>query len=71
MAFIQQPPRETAMGVLAASFADLDNRVNAPNTLDSKGLHAEVQQEEVYLWIVQTHLLDGEVLAINAELTAI
>jgi hypothetical protein len=67
MAFIQQAPHETAMSVLTASFNDLDNRVNALNTLDSKGVHADVQQSEVDLCVVQTYLLAGEILAIHAE----
>ena len=71
LAFIQDAPHQTAMGVLSASFEDLDNRIGALNELDSKGVHANVQQSEVDLCVVQTYMLAGEILAIHAQQQAI
>jgi hypothetical protein len=66
LAFLEGAAHQTAADVVTSTLEDFVKRIDALNSLDGKGVHAEVEQQEVDLCVTQTYLLAGEVLAIHA-----
>lgn len=54
--------KRTAGELMMASITDLGHRIDALNSLASKGVHAEVSSFEVNQCVIQTYLIVGDVL---------
>jgi hypothetical protein len=67
MQYVNETRRSTTWSALAtASLTDLGMRLEALNSLASKGVHATVDGDEVDQCIIQTYLVIGDILRMRA-----